>query len=116
MSDYVFRRVHSGESAAMAGFDHDFGNGFAAGAWLADIDNGIEYDIYGNYSGKINKDINYSIALNTYNYTDADDLDAAELDLNLGYGPLEVEFATGTVDEAAGDVDHNFNADKNFFR
>lgn len=108
MSDYFFRGAFVTDSTISGGMDHDFGNGFAVGTWLADIDNGLEYDLYGSYSGSFNKEFNYSVALNTYNYTDADNLDTVELDFKLGYGPIEVEYATGTIDDNAGDIDYNF--------
>ena len=54
VSDYIFRGIDQGSGAtASGGIDYDMGNGIAIGAWAADVTAGIEYDLYGSYSGDI---------------------------------------------------------------
>ena len=51
MSDYLYRGIYQTSSSAYTGLDYETG-GFYVGAWLADVDDGIEVDVYpGLYLG-----------------------------------------------------------------
>jgi uncharacterized protein (TIGR02001 family) len=102
VSDYFFRGIDQESGAtASAGVDYDFGNGVAVGVWGADVSDGIEYDLYGSYSGEVN-DFSYSVGFTTYNYTGEFDDTYQEINLGAGYGPVSLAYAMGTWD---GDFD-----------
>ena len=49
VSDYHFRGIQQTESAsASAGVDYENG-GFYAGVWTAEVEDGLEVDLYGGY-------------------------------------------------------------------
>ena len=107
-SDYLFRGIDQGSSAtASGGVDYDFGNGVAVGIWAADVSDGIEYDLYGSYSGEY-KDFSYSVGYTTYNYTGEFDDTYQEVNLGGGYGPISVEYSDGTWDGFGTSVDYSF--------
>jgi len=96
VSDYIFRGIDQASGAtASGGLDYDFGNGLAVGTWLADVTAGIEYDLYGSYSGEV-KDFSYSVGFTTYRYTnDLFDSTYNEVNLNAGFGPVSIEYSVG---------------------
>jgi len=83
-SDYLFRGVTQTANAAalQGGYDYDFENGFAVGVWGSNVSAGLEYDLYGSYSGT-SGDFGYSVSYFMYNYTDA------------SFGPNATEPAVG---------------------
>ncbi|HHC71507.1 MAG TPA: hypothetical protein ENK54_01310 [Thiotrichales bacterium] len=97
MSDYYFRGTYQSSSAAMGGLDYEGASGIYLGTWIADVDKGIEYDIYGGWSGSFN-DFNLGVGFTTYNYTDDFDDTYKELNLSVGYGPVTLDYAKGTYD------------------
>jgi len=103
MSDYFFRGIDQGASAtANGGVDYDFGNGVDVGTWLADVGTGIEYDLYGSYSGAYS-DFSYSIGYTTYRYTNnAFDSTYNEVNLSIGFGPVSIEHSIGTNEKNDG--------------
>lgn len=109
-SDYYFRGIWQTTSSASAGLDYDFENGFAVGTWLADVDDGIEYDLYASYSGEVS-DIGYSVGYTTYNYTsDVWDDTYSEVNLGLSYGPVSIEHSIGEWDGFGTPADYTFTA------
>ena len=107
-SDYFFRGIYQTTSSASAGLDYDFGNGFGVGVWAADVDDGIEYDLYGSFGGEVG-DLGYSIGFTQYNYTDDWDGTYEEVNLGLSYGPLSVDYADGTYEPVGGgESDYSF--------
>jgi uncharacterized protein (TIGR02001 family) len=96
-SDYIFRGIDQGSGAtASGGVDYDFGNGLAVGTWLADVTAGIEYDLYGSYSGEASG-FSYSVGFTTYRYTnDLFDSTYNEVNLGAGFGPISIEYSFGT--------------------
>jgi uncharacterized protein (TIGR02001 family) len=108
MSDYFFRGYDQGTSAtANGGVDYDFGNGVAIGIWGADVTDGIEYDLYGSYSGEY-QEFSYSVGYTTYNYTGEFDDTYAEFNLGGGFGPISVEYSAGTWDGFGTSEDYSF--------
>ena len=108
VSDYVFRGVYQTGSSASAGLDYDFGNGFGVGVWAADVDQGIEYDLYGSYSGEI-EGFGYSVGFTQYNYSD--DWDGTYEEVNLGgsYGPISVAYADGEFEPVGGGATSDYS-------
>lgn len=111
VSDYVFRGVYQTASSASAGLDYDFENGFAVGVWGADVDDGIEYDLYGSFSGEVS-DFGYSVGFTQYNYSDDWDGTYEEVNLGLSYGPVSVAYADGEWEPvgAGASVDYSFTS------
>ena len=117
MSDYVYRGIFQSDSAASAGLDYSM-SGFYVGLWSADVDLGLEYDLYAGYSGEASG-ISYDINYTTYNYTDdAFDDKYAEVNLGLSYGAFSVGYASGTYDNYGTSQDYTVatvSAEKNGF-
>jgi uncharacterized protein (TIGR02001 family) len=98
VSDYYFRGIDQNSGAtASAGLDYDM-NGIYVGTWVADVNIGMEYDLYVGYAGEY-KDFSYDIGYVTYNYTnDAFDNAYKEGALTVGYGPISASYVVGTYD------------------
>lgn len=96
MSEYIFRGISQSDSSAMAGVDVTEG-GFYAGTWAADVDEGLEVDLYAGYKGMLG-DLSYGIGATGYLYTDDFDDDYTEVNLSLGYGIFSVSAAIGEYD------------------
>ena len=107
MSDYVFRGVYQAESSASAGLDFGFGPGFYVGTWLADVNDGIEYDLYGGW-GTEYKGFAFDVGYYTYNYTDDWDDTYSEVYGSVGYGPVSVFYAVGEWDGFGAPEDYDF--------
>ncbi|MGD8576883.1 MAG: TorF family putative porin [Thiohalophilus sp.] len=108
VSDYFFRGVYQTSSSASAGLDVGIG-GFYVGTWLADVDYGIEYDLYAGYAGEISG-FSYDIGYVTYNYSDDWDDTYAEVALSVGYGPISASYADGTWDGFGAEQDYSFTS------
>lgn len=108
MSDYFFRGIFQSTGVANGGVDYDFGNNVAVGAWFADVNDGIEYDLYGAYSGKINQ-FDYSVGFTTYRYTGDYDETYNEINLGASTGPVSLEYSIGTYDSTPSQ-DYSFLA------
>lgn len=108
-SDYYFRGIYQTSSSASAGLDVSFGPGFYAGTWLADVDDGIEYDLYAGYAGEA-AGFSYDIGYITYQYSDDWDDTYTEVAASLGYGPISVSHAVGEYDGFGSPVDYTFTS------
>ena len=111
VSDYVFRGVYQTTSSASGGLDYDFENGLGIGVWAADVDDGIEYDLYGSFSGEAG-DLGYSIGVTQYNYSDDWDGTYEEVNLGLSFGPFSVAYANGDWEPVGGGtkIDYSFTS------
>lgn len=99
MSDYFYRGIFQSSGVANGGLDYDLGNNVAVGVWLADVDDGSEYDLYGAYSGKVNQ-FDYSVGFTTYRYTGDFDETYNEINLNASTGPINLEYSIGNRDSS----------------
>jgi uncharacterized protein (TIGR02001 family) len=93
MSEYIFRGISQSDSSANGGVDLTHG-GFYLGTWGADVEQGLEVDLYGGYNGSFG-DLSYGIGATGYFYTDDFDDDYREINLSLGYGIFSVSAAFG---------------------
>lgn len=110
VSDYFFRGIDQESGAtASAGLDYDMGNGIALGIWGADVLDGIEYDLYGSYSGEV-KEFSYSVGFTTYNYTGEFDDTYKEINLSVGYGPVTLAHAIGKYETDPDTLDYSFTS------
>ena len=93
MSDYWYRGVFQSESAVSFGADTEVGN-FYVGTWMADVDQGIEMDVYGGYEFTILGMDSY-IGATGYYYSDNFDSDYEEINTGLSYGNVSYDYSVG---------------------
>lgn len=99
VSEYHFRGIQQTSSAsASAGVDYENG-GFYLGTWVADVEDGLEIDVYGGFGFDISEDVSASVGVTTYQYTGDFDSAYNEVNFGLGWGPLSVEYTVGEWDD-----------------
>lgn len=110
VSQYFFRGVaQTNTASASAGIDYEIGR-FSVGTWAADVQDGIEIDVYGSYALDLDE-FGLSVGFTSYQYTG--DFDTAYNEINLGasYKFVSISYNVGTHDvEGASDSDYNFLA------
>ncbi len=99
-SEYIFRGIPQSDSSVFAGLDASTG-GFYVGTWAADVEQGLEVDLYGGYGGSIGE-FSYGIGATAYLYTDDFDDTYKEINLSLGYGIFSISAAIGEYDNFKG--------------
>ena len=99
-SDYYFRGIFQAPSSAQGGLDFE-SNGFYAGTWAADVEDGLEVDGYFGYSGEIG-DVSFGVGYTGYFYTGDFDDTYQEINLGTGFGLLSLDVALGEYDNFAG--------------
>ena len=92
-SDYYYRGFFQASSSASAGIDFQK-NGFYAGAWTADVGQGLEVDGYLGFTGEIG-DVSYGVGFTGYYYTQDFDDTYEEINLSTGYGFATLDVAIG---------------------
>ena len=111
MSEYWYRGVYQSDSAVSFGADYEAGS-FYAGTWWADVDTGVEYDIYAGFNFEMMGMPMY-LGATGYYYSDNFDGDYEEMNagIDMGFMSLDVAFAGTyeTVDENG--VDAGVDAD-----
>ena len=108
-SEYHYRGILQKNSSASAGVDFTEG-GFYIGTWAADVGDGLEIDVYGGYGIEV-EDFSASLGFTGYYYTGEFDDTYEEVNLNLGYSWVSVEYSVGTYDNFNGpEQDYDFLA------
>ena len=100
-NDYRFRGISqsAGDAAVQGSIDIGYDNGIYAGVWGSNVDFGddahLEIDWYVGYGADINDDFSWDATVYYYTYPGYEDVDGEylELDLNLYYGDLNLEYA-----------------------
>ena len=105
VSEYYYRGIYQKNSSASAGIDYEQ-NGFYAGAWTADVGDGLEVDGYLGYGGEVG-DFTYGVGFTGYYYTGDFDETYEEVNLSVGYGPVSVGYSVGEWDGNGG-TDYDF--------
>ena len=105
-SEYYYRGYFQKSSSASAGIDFEEG-GFYAGAWTAAVGDGLEVAGYLGYGVEMG-DLSIGVGFTGYYYTGDFDNTYEEINLNVGYGPISVEYSTGTYDDPAAEQDYSF--------
>jgi uncharacterized protein (TIGR02001 family) len=101
MSDYIFRGVYTSDASAFAGLDVGGDHGFYLGTWGADIQDGLEYDIYLGYQG--GGDVfQWNVGLTGYYATDEAFATSEEWNAGFSFKLLSMEFALGDYDNPVG--------------
>jgi len=99
-SDYYYRGIFQAPNSVNAGLD--FGkNGFFAGTWAADVNDGLEIDGYFGYGATVG-DVDLSVGYTGYFYTGDFDDTYQELNLGTTYGLVTLDVAIGQYDNFAG--------------
>ena len=83
MSEYWYRGVYQSESSVSFGADMEMGSMYI-GTWWADVDNGVEYDVYAGYNFEL-MGIPMYAGYTGYFYSDNFDGDYQELNICLLY-------------------------------
>lgn len=108
MSDYFYRGVFQADAVANGGVDFEQ-NGFYVGTWAADVDDGLEIDVYGGYGFEADNGLSVSAGLTGYYYTGDFDDTYQELNLGLGFKNISVDYAIGEYDNFDGPTqDYDF--------
>ncbi len=109
VTNYVFRGVEQTESAsALAGLDYDHDSGLYVGTWVADVENGLEYDFYAGWSGEF-KGVSLGLGGTYYGYTDATfDRPYKELNLSVGFAGVTLGYDKGVHEQAGSAKDNDF--------
>jgi uncharacterized protein (TIGR02001 family) len=92
-SEYIFRGIPQKSSSAFGGVDFAAG-GFSAGAWTADVGDGLEVDLYSAYGFTVG-DFDLSVGGTWYTYTGDFDDDYLELNLGAAWKFLSFDVAIG---------------------
>jgi uncharacterized protein (TIGR02001 family) len=103
-SEYYYRGILQKESSASAGLDFEQ-SGFYAGTWAADVDDGLEVDLYGGYNMEFDGGFSLGAGFTGYYYTGEFDDTYQEINLSAGWGPVSVGYSIGTYDNFEGDID-----------
>jgi hypothetical protein len=92
-SEYIYRGIPQKSSSAFGGVDFATG-GFSAGAWTADVGDGLEVDLYGSHGFEAG-DFGFSVGGTWYTYTGDFDDDYLELNLGASWKFLSFDMAIG---------------------
>ena len=99
-SDYYFRGILQSPTSPSGGIDYE-SNGFYAGAWAADVYDGLEVDGYFGYGADVG-DVSLSIGYTGYFYTGDFDDTYQEINLGAGFGIATLDVAIGQYENFAG--------------
>jgi uncharacterized protein (TIGR02001 family) len=98
LSEYHFRGIVQNSTAtANGGVDLSAG-GFYAGVWAADVEDGLEIDLYGGYGFEFENGLALGAGVTTYQYTGDFDTEYNEINLSAGYSFLSLEYTLGERD------------------
>ncbi len=108
MSDYFYRGIFQADAVANGGIDFEQ-NGFYVGTWAADVDDGLEVDVYGGYGFETESGFGASVGFTGYYYTGDFDDTYQELNLGLAFKNIAVDYAIGEYDNFDGPTqDYDF--------
>lgn len=108
MSDYIFRGVPQAESVANGGVDLEVG-GFYLGTWAADVNDGLEVDVYAGYGMEFEGGFSAGVGFTGYYYTGDFDDTYQEINLSVGWNFLSIDYAIGEYDNFDGPTqDYDF--------
>jgi len=106
VSDYHFRGIQQTESASTsAGVDYAADSGFYVGAWTAEVEDGLEVDLYGGYGVELESGVTLDANFVSYQYTGDFDSAYNEIGVSAGYGLFSIGYVQGKWDGVVGDED-----------
>ncbi len=106
LSDYIFRGIPQDTGSGNGGVDFEY-MGFYAGTWIADVGEGVEYDLYGGYTYTFENGIYLGAGYTSYQYSDDFDDEYNEVNLKAGGSAgdvsLDLEYSVGDYNGEFGD-------------
>lgn len=111
LSDYFYRGIVQNTTVtANGGLDYE-GSGFYLGTWAADVEDGLEVDLYGGYGHELENGLGLSIGFTGYYYTGDFDDTYEEINLGASFGIVSLEYSVGTYDNFGGpEEDYDYTA------
>ena len=111
ISDYFYRGIIQNTTAtANGGIDYENGR-FSVGTWAADVEDGLEIDLYGSYGFEFESGLSLSAGFTGYYYTGDFDDTYEEINLGASYGIVSIEYSIGTYANFDGpEKDYDFTA------
>ncbi|NQV68424.1 MAG: hypothetical protein HQ498_00225 [Pseudohongiella sp.] len=106
-SEYYYRGILQKNSSGSAGIDYEE-SGFYAGAWTADVGDGLEVDGYFGYGIETEAGFTLSAGYTGYYYTGEFDDTYEEINLNAGYGMFSLEYSVGEWKGFGTAADYDF--------
>ncbi len=99
LSEYIFRGIVQNNTASgNGGIDLEVG-GFYLGTWIADVDDGVEYDLYGGYVHEFANGFYLGAGGTSYQYSDSFDREYNEANFYAGWSndiwSLDLEYTIG---------------------
>ena len=117
LSDYIFRGIPQDTGVGNGGLDLEYA-GFYLGTWLADVGDGIEYDLYGGYIYQW-ESVYVGAGYTSYQYSDDFDDEYNEINLYAGGSSgnfsLDLEYTTGEYNGDFGDGNGGIEGDEYTF-
>ena len=111
LSDYFYRGVVQNTTATTNGGLDFEQNGFFVGTWAADVEDGLEVDVYGGYSHEFEGGFSLGAGFTGYYYTGDFDDTYQEINLTAGWSIISFEYSFGEYDNFGGpDLDYDFTA------
>ncbi len=115
LADSIFRGIFQDSGGGNGGFDIEY-MGFYAGTWIADVGQGVEYDIYGGYIYEFENGFYLGAGYTTYQYSDNFDSEYNEVNIYAGGSAgdvtLDLEYTTGEYNSDFLDKDGNIEGDE----
>lgn len=115
LSDYIFRGIFQDSGVGNGGLDLEY-MGFYLGTWIADVGEGVEYDIYGGYIYEFENGLYLGAGYTSYQYSDNFDSEYNEVNLYAGGAvgdvTLDLEYTTGEYNDDFLDEDGNIEGDE----
>ncbi len=105
-SEYFYRGIYQDESSGSAGVDFE-ANGFNIGTWVADVGDGLEYDIYGGYTLS-GEDWSLGLGFTGYYYTDDFDDTYEEVNFSASWSFISIGYSVGEWDGFGAPQDYDF--------
>lgn len=118
LSDYIFRGIPQDTGVGNGGLDLEYA-GFYLGTWLADVGDGIEYDLYGGYVYEFENGFYVGAGYTSYQYSDDFDDEYNEINLYTGGSAgdvsLDLEYSIGEYNGDFGDGNGGIEGDEYTF-
>ena len=111
LSDYFYRGIVQNPTATTNGGVDFEQNGFYVGTWAADVEDGLEVDVYGGYTFEVEGVFTLGAGFTGYFYTGDFDDTYQEINLTASWNIISVEYSIGEYDNFSGpDLDYDYAA------
>ena len=118
LSDYIYRGIPQDTGVGNGGLDLEYA-GFYLGTWIADVGDGVEYDLYGGYIYEFENGYYLGAGYTSYQYSDDFDDEYNEINLytggSVGDVSLDIEYSIGEYNGDFGDGNGGIEGDEYTF-